>query len=376
VTYVDSTTATTASPQPIASCSTSSPAIRFPEVAEASSSGSASGTSELGSEFHLYDPNAPSTPKKKRKVAKRKKGSEEDEEKEKVPRPPNAFILFRSSFIKSNRITAAVEGNASNLSKIIGRAWHHLDPEERNIWHGKAALALDEHKRTYGDRPTGQPTISAEFTLDESGAVTCIVSPNPTAKKTAPKKPGKRKLREVPPKDDARCDKIAELVLQGLQGEQLETAIEEFDRTHVPPPTEHRFEVPLTAQAYRRSSSAPAIAEAGEQSRFYYPTERPTKIQKTSPRSSSTGPIQIKGEATSPVLSSAEAAPATALPPIEVSFSTDIFASQTAPPAVTFPIPATTNIDFVSSFNDCRWSLIDPSHRTSVTSTSKLEVQW
>jgi hypothetical protein len=37
-----------------------------------------------------------------------------------IPRPPNAFILFRSSFIRSQNVPGRVEGNHSTLSKIIG----------------------------------------------------------------------------------------------------------------------------------------------------------------------------------------------------------------------------------------------------------------
>ena len=37
-----------------------------------------------------------------------------------IPRPPNAFILFRSSFIKSQQVPGKVEGNHSTLSKIVG----------------------------------------------------------------------------------------------------------------------------------------------------------------------------------------------------------------------------------------------------------------
>jgi hypothetical protein len=40
-----------------------------------------------------------------------------------IPRPPNAFILFRSSFIKSESVPGNIEGNHSTLSKIIG-AFH------------------------------------------------------------------------------------------------------------------------------------------------------------------------------------------------------------------------------------------------------------
>jgi hypothetical protein len=38
-----------------------------------------------------------------------------------IPRPPNAFILFRSSFIRSQQVPGKVEGNHSTLSKIVGK---------------------------------------------------------------------------------------------------------------------------------------------------------------------------------------------------------------------------------------------------------------
>ncbi|KAJ7767285.1 hypothetical protein B0H16DRAFT_1716906 [Mycena metata] len=52
-----------------------------------------------------------------------------------IPRPPNAFILFRSS----------------TLSKIIGKYWHALPPAERARWEDKARLAQAEHRRRYPD---------------------------------------------------------------------------------------------------------------------------------------------------------------------------------------------------------------------------------
>ena len=39
-----------------------------------------------------------------------------------IPRPPNAFILFRSSFIRSQQVPGKVEGNHSTLSKIVGES--------------------------------------------------------------------------------------------------------------------------------------------------------------------------------------------------------------------------------------------------------------
>lgn len=43
-----------------------------------------------------------------------------------IPRPPNAFILFRSSFIRSQQVPEKVEGNHSTLSKIIGKRFRLL----------------------------------------------------------------------------------------------------------------------------------------------------------------------------------------------------------------------------------------------------------
>jgi hypothetical protein len=148
-----------------------------------------------------------------------------------IPRPPNAFILFRSSFIKSQHVSTEVETNHSTLSKIIGLTWQNLPHEERQVWHAKAKAALEEHKRKfpqYAFRP-----------LHTKG-----------------KAPEKRKVREVGPKDLKRCAKIAELLVEGKKGQELDAAIQEFDRHHVPEVIT-RFEAPLTARMYRRSSSVP-----------------------------------------------------------------------------------------------------------------------
>lgn len=149
-----------------------------------------------------------------------------------IPRPPNAFILFRSSFIKNQHVSSEVETNHSTLSKIIGLTWQNLPHEERDIWHAKAKAALDEHKRKfpeYSFRPLHAKVKGG---------------------------PEKRKVREVSPKDMKRCAKIAELLVEGKKGAELDAAIQEFDRHHVPEIVT-RFETPITARAFRRSSSAP-----------------------------------------------------------------------------------------------------------------------
>ncbi|THH00118.1 hypothetical protein EW026_g2373 [Hermanssonia centrifuga] len=176
-----------------------------------------------------------------------------------IPRPPNAFILFRSSFIKNQHVSSDVETNHSTLSKIIGLTWQNLPHEERQIWHSKAKIALEDHKRKfpqYAFRPAH-------------------------AKGKAPEK---RKVREVGPKDLKRCKKIAELLVEGLKGTELDAAIAEFDRHHVPEIVT-RFEAPITARTYRRSSSAPV-----PDTEHSKPSFLPSSPQVHKPRASSSRP--------------------------------------------------------------------------------------
>jgi len=199
-----------------------------------------------------------------------------------IPRPPNAFILFRSAFIKSQHVSSDVETNHSTLSKIIGLTWQNLPHEERQVWHVKAKAALDEHKRKfpeYAFRPLHTK-----------------VKGTPTAK---------RKVREVGPKDIKRCEKIAELLVQGKKGEELDNAVREFDRHHVPEIVT-RFEAPLTARAYRRSSSAPAPdTKNSKASDFFVPSSldsKPLRACSTQPiRNSSPASAYYESDVLSPL---------------------------------------------------------------------------
>ncbi|KAF8149145.1 hypothetical protein B0H34DRAFT_667862, partial [Crassisporium funariophilum] len=178
------------------------------------------------SEFILFPPPEENATPRRQPHSKKKPENH-------IPRPPNAFILFRSSFIKGQHVSTEVETNHSTLSKIIGLTWQNLPEEERQVWHVKAKEALDEHKRKF-------PKYAFR--------------PVQTKAKGAPSE--KRKVREVEPKDLKRCTKIAQLLVEGKKGHELDAAIQEFDKHHVPEIVT-RFEAPITARAYRRSSSAP-----------------------------------------------------------------------------------------------------------------------
>jgi len=192
-------------------------------------------------------------------LAPRRAGHSKKRPEDHIPRPPNAFILFRSAFIKSNHVSSEVETNHSTLSTIIGLAWRGLPDKERQFWHSKAKAALDEHKRKfpqYAFRPNQGRGKGNE----------------------------KRKVREVGPKDHKRCAKIAELLVKGKKGQELDVAVQEFDKHHVPEVIT-RFEAPITARSFRRSSSAP-IPDADESKQ-----SSPQKSRSSSAQPSSTAPL-------------------------------------------------------------------------------------
>ncbi|PIL23195.1 transcription factor [Ganoderma sinense ZZ0214-1] len=222
-----------------------------------------------------------------------------------IPRPPNAFILFRSSFIKNQHVSSEVETNHSTLSKIIGLTWQNLPHEERQVWHAKAKAALEEHKRKfpqYAFRP-----------LHTKGK--------------APAE--KRKVREVEPKDMKRCEKIAQLLIEGMKGAALDAAIQEFDKHHVPEVVT-RFEAPITARHYRRSSSAPA--PDSEHTPFLKQEE-----QTPSPSSSKPKPLKVRSSSSQPdaTRSSPMYECPTPSPPSEADTESDYYSS----PAPSSPYP-------------------------------------
>ncbi|KAF9554992.1 hypothetical protein CPC08DRAFT_766286 [Agrocybe pediades] len=181
-----------------------------------------------------------------------------------IPRPPNAFMLFRSWFVKSRHVSTEVETNHSTLSKIIGMTWRSLSEEDREEWYTKARTALAEHKLkfpTYAYRPV--------HTRRRGSAPT-------------------KKTREVEPKDHKRCAKIAEFLASGKTGQELEEAVQEFDKYHVPEIVT-RFEPPMTAETY-----SPVDASEKEKDKDASPSSRklPRALSESAPSESQQKPTR------------------------------------------------------------------------------------
>ncbi|KAL0574568.1 hypothetical protein V5O48_007380 [Marasmius crinis-equi] len=70
-----------------------------------------------------------------------------------IPRPPNAFMLFRQYYVKQHRPgTTFTDGQQEqSLSKAIGQVWHDLSASEKAEWTKKALVEKEIHKKKFPD---------------------------------------------------------------------------------------------------------------------------------------------------------------------------------------------------------------------------------
>ncbi|KAG2013723.1 specific transcriptional repressor [Coprinopsis cinerea AmutBmut pab1-1] len=68
-----------------------------------------------------------------------------------VPRPPNAFMIYRSELVKTRAVPPEIEHRQQNLSRLAGQCWNLLPQHEKDKYHQKAKEALLEHQRLNPD---------------------------------------------------------------------------------------------------------------------------------------------------------------------------------------------------------------------------------
>ncbi|TFK70575.1 high mobility group box, partial [Pluteus cervinus] len=66
-----------------------------------------------------------------------------------VPRPRNAFILFRCDFVRQKKIPEDVEKDHRNISRIVGRIWREMSEEDKFPWVEMAEREKLVHSQTY-----------------------------------------------------------------------------------------------------------------------------------------------------------------------------------------------------------------------------------
>lgn len=68
---------------------------------------------------------------------------------QRIPRPPNAFMLFRSDFLRQGIIPPHIEKRQQNLSAIAGECWRMMPKGEKEEWKGRAAEEQTKHQLKY-----------------------------------------------------------------------------------------------------------------------------------------------------------------------------------------------------------------------------------
>ncbi|KAI9467297.1 hypothetical protein BJY52DRAFT_61445 [Lactarius psammicola] len=71
------------------------------------------------------------------------------EKKQQPPRPSNAFMLFRSDFLKRKFISRDQETRQHRISIIAAKCWHRLSKEEKKKWFLEAEREKKRHALKY-----------------------------------------------------------------------------------------------------------------------------------------------------------------------------------------------------------------------------------
>jgi len=130
-----------------------------------------------------------------------------------IPRPRNAFMIFRSEFCAGEKISRSVERDHRHISRIIGYYWNKLPESEKDVWRRKAEQEKSEHLRKYpGYRFT--PTVRA-------------------------KRPIKRNVKRNGEDDLLRCQILADFLMLGKEGKELEDAAKSLEEANTETPGAH-----------------------------------------------------------------------------------------------------------------------------------------
>ncbi|KAG8901305.1 hypothetical protein FRB99_005405 [Tulasnella sp. 403] len=132
-----------------------------------------------------------------------------------IKRPKNAFILYRSNFVRTGQLGKEVESDHRKISKIVGRIWNNLSPEEKAVWEERARKEKEEHKRQYPDY-----RYSPINRKDPSGTTSGIGSRTSSRTGLGPVR-RRRQGGTGTTQDDRRCRTIADMFIHGKQGDEI-----------------------------------------------------------------------------------------------------------------------------------------------------------
>ncbi|KAG5642503.1 hypothetical protein DXG03_002700 [Asterophora parasitica] len=200
------------------------------------SEGPSSSDSLPPSPLHGEGP-APSSLRAKKPMTRLRSGN-------RVPRPRNAFMIFRSEFWADSKISKTVERDHRHISRIIGHCWNQLPEDEKDVWRRKAEEEKVEHAKRYpGYR----------------------FSPNTRTKQVV-----RRNVKRNGEDELLRCKQVAELLLAGKAGKELDVAVKTIDTSlgrEISPPASSKKAENMTSDAkgspaFRSPLLPPADAES------------------------------------------------------------------------------------------------------------------
>ncbi|KAK7064729.1 specific transcriptional repressor [Favolaschia claudopus] len=120
-----------------------------------------------------------------------------------IPRPRNAFMIFRSELCASGKISKKVEGDNRHISITAAAIWKAMPDHEKQNYQAAAEVEKIKHRQLYPDY---------RFT--------------PTIRTT---KPLKRKVNRNSAKDKERSRQVAQFIIAGKIGDELEEAVRNLD---------------------------------------------------------------------------------------------------------------------------------------------------
>ncbi|KAK1233104.1 hypothetical protein PQX77_003744 [Marasmius sp. AFHP31] len=153
-----------------------------------------------------------------------------------IPRPPNAFMLFRADFVRQKHVPGTIEANHGSLSRIIGNCWRSLPAQDKRVWEVRAKHAKELHKKefpNYKFKPIH--TKKKKNVIDSSSATPANADGSLTSKvkltiSTSGSKPrSKLTVEEEEAAIQARNEYLTQLLLLGHKNESLAAEMAKYD---------------------------------------------------------------------------------------------------------------------------------------------------
>ncbi|KAG7089648.1 hypothetical protein E1B28_011310 [Marasmius oreades] len=151
-----------------------------------------------------------------------------------IPRPPNAFMLFRADFVRQKHVPGNIEANHGSLSRIIGNCWRSLPAQDKRIWEFRAKRAKELHKQefpNYKFKPVHNKKKKGN--QSESTSPTTSYSSSTSKVKLTISTSGTKKSKSASEEEDAavqaRNEYLTQLLLDGLRNELLADEMAKYD---------------------------------------------------------------------------------------------------------------------------------------------------